>query len=439
MLEGFRRFAEKKELFSKGGKILAAVSGGLDSMVMVNLLKLAGYEFSVAHVNFMLRGNASDGDQLFVKQWCLENGIPFFSERLDAAKYSGEKGVSIQMSARELRYSWFKTLASEHNFSHIATAHHLDDHLETVLLQLSSGLGPAAVSGIPVKNELVVRPMMFTDRKSIHDFALARNITWREDESNQGDDYARNFLRHQVIEPWKRQHPNLLSSIELSTFKSLGVMEIFFEGLSTLKNRLIRLDQHGVGGIVMEELFEFKNPSSILFHLLSDFGFNRSQCEQMLEFFEHTGARFFSETKVAWIDRGRILIADPLPLSQEQVEIVGPGAYAKAGEVIRCTESNTPLNAPNVASLDLETLRFPLTWRNWEPGDVFVPSGMTGRKKLSDFLVDNKVPVMHKPNVSVVISGDDIVWVAGFRVSEKYRAKADTRKIFQIELQTTRR
>lgn len=437
MLEGFRRFVDRKELFSKRGKILAAVSGGLDSMVMANLLKWSGYNFSVAHVNFMLRGNASDGDQALVKQWCAEQGIEFFSTNLDAETHASEKGISIQMSARELRYEWFNALANDHDFTQIATAHHLDDHLETILLQLSSGVGPAAVCGIPLKNGLVVRPMLFTDRKSINDFATEKNITWREDESNREDDYSRNFLRHHVIEPWKRQFPNLLSSLELSTFKSLGMMEIFSEGLVTLKNRLIRPDQHAVGSIVLDELLNFKNPSSVLFHLLSDFGFNRSQCEQMLESYEHTGAKFFSATKVAWIDRGKILIADPIPVSMERVEIIGPGAYAKDGEVIQCTESNTPCNNPNVASLDLGALHFPLTWRNWEPGDVFIPSGMAGRKKLSDFLVDSKVPAMHKSSVSVVTSGDEIVWVAGFRVSEKYRAKAGTKRIFQMELQTS--
>lgn len=439
MLEGFRRFVDRKELFSKGGKILAAVSGGLDSMVMANLLKWSGYNFSVAHVNFMLRGSASDGDQELVKQWCADQGIEFFSTNLDAATHASEKGISIQMSARELRYEWFKALANDHDFTQIATAHHLDDHLETILLQLSSGVGPAAVCGIPLKNGLVVRPMLFTDRKSILTFATEKNIVWREDETNFGNDYARNFLRHQVIEPWKEQYPNLLASIELSTFKSLGVMEIFLEGLSTLKNRLIRTDEHSSGCIVVKELLNYENPSSLLFHLLADFGFNRSQCEQMLESHDHTGIRFFSATKIAWIDRGKILISDPIPLSQERVEIGGTGSFSKAGEVIQCSEAGMTRNGPNLACLDLASLSFPLTWRNWEPGDVFIPSGMAGRKKLSDFLVDSKVPAMHKSSVSVVTSGDEIVWVAGFRVSEKYRAKAGTKRIFQMELQTSGR
>lgn len=439
MIEAFRQFADKKELFSKQGKILAAVSGGLDSMVMASLLKLSGYDFAIAHVNFMLRGDASDADQQFVEQWCVAQGVQFFSEKMDAAKHAGEKGISVQMSARELRYSWFNELAIEHDFTQIATAHHQDDHLETVLMQLSSGYGPAAVCGIPVRNGKVVRPMLFTDRGSIQQFALENQIAWREDESNQGDEYVRNFLRHQVIAPWKRLNPNLLTSAEHSAFKGLGMMEIFTEGLLALKKRIIRREQNYTEFITIEDLQTFNNPASILFHLLYDYGFNRSVCEQMLASAHHTGRRFFSPNKIAWIDRGRILISNPLPVSRDQIEIDGSGVFSKAGEIIYCTEAETLLDRPNVASLDLERLQFPLTWRNWEPGDIFIPSGMTGRKKLSDFLVDHKVPAIHKASVSVVTSGGEIIWVAGFRVSEKYRAGTGTRKIFKMELQSADR
>ena len=434
MLQDFCRFITEKKLFHSGDSVLAAVSGGVDSMVLIELLYRANFNFAVAHVNFELRGLESDGDEAMVSAWCKQREIPFFSRKIPPHQHQFQNNISLQIAARELRYNWFNELAELHNFNSILTAHHLDDQVETILMQLINGQLVTGMLGIPVVNGLVKRPLMFANRKQILEFAIEQKINWREDATNEKDAYIRNKIRHHVLPELKKINPALTETIRKGVWKARGVYELFRKGLDNNYRNLV-VPESGFIKIRKDDLLKFKNPDSVLFHLLTDHGFTQDVCRRLVrESITHTGAVFYSENFELSVDREFLIIrqftaADNLL----KVEISDAGAFTLGSQMLTCSFDSPSIDrGSDCACLDLAKLDLPLTWRRWLPGDEFMPLGMSHHKKVSDFLIDEKIPLALKPGVSVLLSGNTVAWVVGFRISELYKISPSTDRIFRI-------
>lgn len=416
-----------------GERVLLAVSGGLDSMVMLHLFHACGFSVSVAHVNFQLRGAESLGDEQFVKNWCAVHNIPFFVNHFETNNYAIERKMSIQMAARELRYGWFEEIRNRESIRYVATAHHLSDSLETVLINLARGTGMEGMAGIPVKNGSRIRPLLFASREEIENYAADESIAWREDQSNLTDDYQRNFIRHQIIPALKKVNPSLEDTFKETVSKIQSELNILHHDLKAWKKdnwveegETIRIRKNG---LIPDE------GSARLWHCIKSFGFGFEQCENILRAMHGQPGKFFlSGSHKLVIDRG-FLVITPDRIIVEEVIIHSNQESAIRGPYEMRLNYTRDLNLPSnheIFMLDADRLYFPLIWRKWQPGDYFFPLGMTHRKKISDFLIDNKVSVGEKDFVTVLESGGEIVCVVGYRIDNRYKLTQQTKNALSL-------
>lgn len=434
MSDRFLEFIKKHALISPEDKVLLAVSGGVDSMVLLHLFHKTGFDSGVAHCNFCLRAAESDADEALVNETAASLGIPFFSKSFDTSAYAEKHGISIQMAARDLRYEWFQTLAASKGYTLIATAHHLEDSFETVIHNLTRGTSVSGLRGIKPQNEMVIRPLLDFTKDEIAQWARQNDIAWREDTSNKEVYYKRNFIRHQVTPLLKQLNPDLLNTFKDTAKRNAEVETFFLEGMEQLRQTAVRKD----------ETFFYLPKSKVsgpyvLEHLLKPFGFNYSQCEEMLRAFnEHSGRQFVSKTHRLTVDREE-LVVDLRELAEfkEQFIDAPEDRELTIREVTyELKQSYPPLdkgcfNEAN-ALLDMEKLDFPLKIRSWREGDQFQPLGMSGKKKLSDFMIDRKIPVNLKRHIRVVESAGEIVWVVGLRIDDRFKVTPKTKAIFSL-------
>jgi tRNA(Ile)-lysidine synthase len=434
MLQHFKNFISRNDLVDTTDRILLAVSGGLDSMVMLHLFREAGYTIGVAHCNFRLRGKESDGDEEFVKHYCKKSGIDFYSQSFDTKNYAGEKGLSIQMAARELRYPWFEMLMEREKYHWLATAHHLNDNLETVLLRWVNGGGLDHLTGIPLKNEKIVRPLLFATRDEILTYAKAKKISWREDSSNATDDYHRNFIRHQVIPKLKEINPSLESTFSSSIEKVKGAYELMQRGIGQLKDSITKVE----GGrffIDRNLLMMLQHPAFVCYEWLKPFDFEWDRCVQLVQATQ-SGKQFFSATHQAVIDREFIIVSPTQVWSSEVLIEEGQDKVTLGPWVLKVkTVSGRKINSgADCGTFDLTKVKFPVLWRRWKNGDSFLPLGLGHRKKVSDFLIDEKVSVAEKNDVTVVESGGEVLWIVGRRVDDRFKVTAQTKSVLEMQV-----
>lgn len=437
MKDEFVKHLSTKRLCTREDKILLAVSGGIDSMVMLHLFQANRFNVSVAHANFQLRQRESDGDEQFVKDYCAQHGIPFFFKRFTTSEYAANNSLSIQMAARELRYAWFDQLTNENHFDFIATAHHLNDSIETTLLSFVRGSGSEGLDGIAPKNGKIIRPLLFATRDQIAHYAQENKIAWREDSSNASDDYQRNFIRHKVVPILKDLNPSLEDSFQDSLEKIASANELTMLGLERWreknvqnKNDQILLSKKGFDG--------FQNPAGLLWHLVKQFGFNLDQCSQAIKALNgQSGKHFTSHEYELTIDREHLILSKK-ENSHMEVQIDKGQHEVHLGNLvlkIQETEKIEISKDPFVANLDASKIKFPLVWRKWRPGDSFHPLGMDHKKKLSDFFVDQKISLVDKEKITVLESGNEIVWVIGHRVDDRYKIpQGFNKKMLKITL-----
>ncbi len=417
-----------------------AVSGGLDSMAMLQLFHQAGFTIAVAHCNFQLRGDESDEDEKFVEAKCKKWSIPFHSIRFDTNNYATQHGLSIQMAARELRYSWFHQIKEKEKADWIATAHHLSDSVETVLLNLSRGTSLDGLLGIAEKNGFVIRPLLFATHSEVTNYAAEAGVVWREDRSNETDDYSRNFLRHQVISKFKQINPAFEHSTERMTERLAGEIAILTHAIEGWKRQFQRNENEKI--IFLKAGFELSlgasYNTSMLSRLLHAFGFHFDQCKKIMKALPgQSGKKFLSTTHQLVIDREYLILA-PMPVELAEVSIDKGQVEAYLGKkqlnLLTTTGSSQSDVNQATALLDFTTLHFPLTWRKWKPGDSFFPLGMTNRKKISDFLIDHKVSIIDKETVTVLESAGEIVWVVGYRIDDRFKITMATARALAITL-----
>jgi tRNA(Ile)-lysidine synthase len=439
MFEEFIKFLKEKNLLAPGDKVLLAVSGGIDSMVMANLFKSGDFPLAIAHCNFNLRGLESDEDQRFVESISTNWKVDCFVKQFDTLAYCNKNNVSIQVAARNLRYAWFDELSGETGYNVYATAHHFNDQMETFFINMLRGTGVSGLRGIPAKNGKCIRPLLFATRMMIEQYATANNIPFRDDSSNDENHYLRNRIRHFVLPALEKSEANYKRGIKQTMLIMEQSMDFIDAGLENIKKNLL----FPVGEtfeIPIEKIKQKKNALFILFELLKPFGFNPSHVQNIILALDvnHPGKLFYSSTHELVIDR-RSLIISKIEAVKDETFYIDP----KAAEIIKPvhlkmkvapkTDDFSISTNENIAQLDFNKLKFPLKIRKCNEGDYFFPLGMKGRKKVSDFFVDQKIPVPEKRKIYLLLSGRDIVWIIGKRMDDRYKITGKTTKVLIVE------
>jgi tRNA(Ile)-lysidine synthase len=420
-------------------RIILAVSGGIDSMVMLYLFKELDHDLLVAHCNFKLRGEESDMDESFLKQQCEQMAIPFISRSFNTEEYAEEKSISLQMAARDLRYNWFQELITEKKFDFLATAHNLNDQIETFFINLSRGTGIKGLTGIPVKKGILLRPLIQFGREEISGFAEDNNVEWREDASNIKTYYKRNKIRHELIPVLMKLNPSFVKTMQ-ENFQILSEVESIYldfvksrtEDLLQKKSDFIRIPIQG--------LLNEKYGLSVLYEILSPLNFSTTDINNIWNKLDTAtpGKKFLSGTHRLIKDREFLLIEDLknderklFYIEQYQSEIFQPVHLLL--KYLENKQDFSPFAKSNIAYLDADRLDFPLLLRKWHPGDYFYPFGMNNSKKLSDYFVDNKFSIPMKENTWILCSHEEIVWIIGHRIDNRFRVKNSTKRILRIE------
>ena len=443
MLNKFHSHIKQTALIQQGESTLLAVSGGIDSVVMCWLFARSKMTFGIAHCNFGLRAEESDADEAFVKQLAEKLKVPFYCTSIPAASLTASDKGSLQMTARRLRYHWLEEIRARHGYDRIATGHHLNDSIETVLFNLARGTGIRGLRGIPEINGRVVRPLLFATRQEVHRFAKEEKIAYREDSSNIKTKYRRNLIRHRVIPELKSVNPNLEQTMASGIARFKELEEWLGREADRLKEQLVR--QEGEGLVIDRlQLEQCSIPQTFLFEFLSEYGFNSSQAAQIWKRpSESTGNLFFSTTHQVLLDRGRIILEkigsklnDMVLEVAEQEELVHLPAYR-----IRLSWQSEPPEVfstdPDIAMLALDKKDFPLRLRRWKDGDYFYPFGMDGhRQKLQDYFSNSKISRFEKERIWLLETKEgEICWVVGRRIDERFRIQPDTKRYLILKFE----
>lgn len=437
----FIKYLETNALLKPGDKVLVAVSGGADSMVLLNLLLRAGYACSVAHANFDLRSQESDQDEAFVKAQADHCQIECFIKHFDTLAHMQAHKQSTQVAARELRYQWFHHLAAKHGFDAIATGHHQDDQLESFFINLLRGSGLKGLKAMEARNGLVIRPLLFASRKQIELYAEVHGIAFRNDSSNQSLKYQRNQIRHQLIPVLQTIDPNAPEAIKKS-IDLLGQNNALNQELVTKALKQIIINKHDRISFKLSDLQAYENWQVLLWELIAPYGFDGKQLEKIsAAFSKGTGKRFFSPSHRLVINRGTIDLTPVIKDNCDINETIEEGEdYADASislhfESLLQDENLFIDPTPSLAYLDKDKITFPLIVRNWKKGDRFQPLGMKGKKLLSDYFTDGQFSLKQKEEARLLCnSNGDIIWLIRERIDHRYRITENTNTVLQIRL-----
>lgn len=433
MYTNFIEHIDNKLSFLKENKLLIAISGGIDSVVLTHLCHKAGLNISLAHCNFNLRHDESDADEEFVEDLADYLDVEVFVQRFDTQQYAEDKKRSIQMAARELRYNWFNELAEQLQFDYILTAHHADDNLETFLINFTRGTGLEGLTGIPEVNGKFVRPLLPFSSKDIETFALENKIKWREDSSNKSVKYLRNKLRHEVIPILKEINPSLLQSFQNTTNYLQDASILVKDRIDDfLKSAIEQI----VDNAVLFHISEFKkleNPKPYLYESLKEFGF--TEWDDVLNLLDaETGKQVFSSNYRLIKNRDYLLLS-PLKFDNNQKILIRENDNSiqlPFGTLSIEDTAEIKFNESDVIYVDQQKLKFPLQLRKKEDGDVFYPIGMNGKKKLSKYFKDEKFSLLDKENTWLLCSDKDIVWVINHRADDRFKVDDQTTEILKI-------
>jgi tRNA(Ile)-lysidine synthase len=438
MLSHFIKYIEENKICTSDDRILLAVSGGIDSMVMTNLFISTGFESGIAHCNFSLRGFESDKDEELVRKTASGYKIPFYSIRFDTKEYAGKKGISIQMAARELRYKWFEEIRSENHYDFIAIAHNLNDNIETVLLNLVRGTGITGLTGMKPVNNKIIRPLLFASRDMISDYRNRYGIPFREDKSNADTKYHRNKIRHLVLPVLKEINPSLESTLNETAERMAGINEIVADYVNILNLK----SRSGDGKTLKYKITGLKQHvrnKALLYELFKPYGITSSTAADLIRVIEgRTGGNIATPAYRLFKNRNDLVIypnANPEKIyceinNNNELEKV-PGIVS--AKTIKVTGDFVIEDKKSVANIDFRKITFPLVIRRWEKGDHFIPLGMNKNKKLSDYFIDRKYSLIEKEEALILESAGNIIWIIGERIDDRYKITPSTIEVLRIE------
>lgn len=435
MLDAF--LSQTSSLFDPKSTYLLACSGGMDSMCLATLLIRSGVSFEIAHVNFQLRGSESDGDREFVQNWAENNSIIFHLKLADTKSVAQSRGISIQMAAREIRYGFFEEIRAARNLKGIILAHHQDDQLETIFLNLLRGTGIEGIYGMAERKGWLIRPLLTFSRTLIQSFMIENQLTWRDDSSNAKEEYKRNNLRINGLPAIYSLEPDAKKNL-LTSFTRLKDTGRAFSGLfENWKNEKITGDQT-TQSLAYAHVQNQPGNASLLYFWLRPFGFNSDQAQSIARALSdpRPGSVFKSSGYAVHFDRTEMVLA-PEPTDFQSIFLwekddslqLPEGTYGLIRQRYPLALDKNPLHA----QLDESRLVFPLEIRTWREGDRFLPLGMNSSKKISDFLIDIKMPLARKPNVKVLVSTGEIAWVIGLRIADWAKCTPATEQILYFK------
>lgn len=447
LIEKFELENISHTLFHKQYLIIIAISGGLDSVVLTHLLKSIGQPMMLAHCNFQLRGAESDRDEAFVRNLASEWKIPLHVRHFNTKTYAQEQKLGIQVAARQLRYDFFEALrqqfADQGRQVLIATAHHANDNVETVMMNLFRGTGIDGLKGIPVRNGYIIRPLLFATRKQLEGYAQDNQLSWVEDSSNAKVDYTRNYIRKTIIPAVEKQYPSVVESLHDATKVFKDVAALYHEAVVRRLKRIVAKEKE-LEKIPVRKLVKMEQASTILFEWMKDFGFTQGQVGEVMKLTEATNGSYVSSAthrvirNRAWLimapsvgEAAQLFVVNALPFTAllsdgRQLTLQKPQPYD--------TTMGIPKLPGHEVFLDADLVKFPLIVRPWKQGDYFYPLGMRKKKKVARFLIDSKVSPLEKEHVYVIESHGRIIWVVGYRVDDRCKIAASTRNIIKMHM-----
>lgn len=448
-------------LFSTKDKLLLAVSGGVDSVVLCELCKQAGYDFVIAHCNFQLRGEESERDEQFVRELSAKYGVEVLVKKFETEKFATESKLSIQEAARKLRYDWFEELVisrepgvvsqntgavnknpegQRHCKVYLLTAHHRDDNTETVLMNFFRGTGLHGLTGIPEKINYIRRPLLSFSKEELIDFAKENKLDYVEDSSNQSSKYTRNFFRNELIPAISNVYPKAKENLQDNIARFNEIEKLYKIAVGEIKKKLCRIKGHEVH-IPVKQLMGYNN-SALIYEIISSFGFGEKQVDELIKlagsesghYIESPGGNYRIIRHRHWF------IISPARVGESVNIIIDEGVKNLEFGTGRLVIQDAPVsqikisNSPDIACLDKKNIRFPLLLRKWKTGDYFYPLGMKKKKKIARFLIDLRLSKTEKENVWVLESNKHILWVVGYRIDERFKIAANTRDVMQFTL-----
>lgn len=421
--------------FLKDSKLLVAVSGGLDSMVLVHLLKQLNYDIQLAHCNFNLRGEESNADAAVFVIFAKENNLKFHLTHFDTKRFASDHKLSVQVAARQLRYNFFEDTLREDKLDYVLTAHHLDDSIETFLINLTRGTGLEGLTGIPQQNGNIVRPLLPFTRDEILAYAKENNIQWREDSSNASDKYLRNKLRHDVVPMLKGLNPGFADSFG-QTLEHLQQAQSLVEDASVLIYKKVVTEKENQKHIDIVQLKRLPNYKAYLYQWLSPFGF--TAWEDIYALADAQSGKYILSQNFRLLKDRSVLILEPLHEEKDEIYEIAKGQL-KIDEPISLSLSITQTINKNATKktifVDNQLINYPLFFRKWKDGDYFCPAGMNGqKKKISKFFKDEKFNLSEKENTWLLCSGEYIIWVVGHRADDRFKVTETTNTILKIEV-----
>ncbi|MCE5345667.1 MAG: tRNA lysidine(34) synthetase TilS [Bacteroidales bacterium] len=438
MLKRFKTFIKENNLIKTGDRILLAVSGGIDSMVMTHLFLSLDNDLGIAHCNFSLRGKEADMDEEMVRQFAADHNIPFYTKRFDTKAYAKANGISIEMAARDLRFKWFEEIRKENNYDSVAVAHNMNDNIETLIINLTRGTGLAGLSGMRPSHNGIIRPLLFATREEITNYRDQHQISFREDQSNTETNYVRNKIRHLVIPVLKAINPSIETTLNDTAKRFAGINEIVSEYISELK-RTVSEQKDELVSFDAGRLKTHLHNKALLYELFKPYGINNQQLCDLTEVIEgKTGGWLLTGTHRIVKNRKEIIITQNNSENNHvavihdisgfgELQVIASAGYADIDENFIIPADRT------VACIDSAKVLFPVIIRKWQAGDYFYPLGMNQKKKLSDYFIDNKYSIIEKENKLILESDGKIVWIIGDRIDNRFRITKSTKKALIIK------
>ncbi|MBI2280014.1 MAG: tRNA lysidine(34) synthetase TilS [Bacteroidetes bacterium] len=439
MIKKFEKYYQKNELFAKTDNILLTVSGGRDSVAMVNLFHQAKLNFGIAHCNFKLRRKEADKDEQFVKNLAEKLNVPFYTVSFNTKEFADANKLSTQMAARELRYFWFEEIRKKNNYQFIATAHHKNDVAETLLINLTKGTGLSGLHGIVNKKDKIIRPLLCFNRNEIDDFVDKNNLPFREDKSNEETKYVRNKIRHKIIPELEKINPSFIEIIFKETQQFAELEQLIETKISEERKKCFFVNAENIE-IDILKLNKLNPIKTYLFYFLNPFGFNADDVSDVMNSLKkQSGKKFMSKTHQIIKDRNKLIISVLKDVEYKEfvvnkLEDFSSLPFHLTAKFVSKDSLKAIKKDKNFAYLNAAKINFPLRIKKWQKGDKFKPFGMKGIKKLSDFFIDEKLSLFEKENVWLLTLNNKIVWVVGYRIDDDFKLTEKTKQVLQLEI-----